>query len=122
MEKTVPIKKNYEFARVYRKGKYYSGKYIVLYVLKNNYDINRLGITVSRKFGKSVKRNRIRRLIRESYRLLEPYVKAGNDIVFVARKQENMPEYRYINKEMKFLLKKLDIFEEPGDSGCENRE
>jgi len=109
---TVPINKNYEFNRVYTKAKFFAGKYIVLYALENKRDINRIGITVSKKFGKSVKRNRIRRLIRENYRLLEPYVKKGYDLVFVARSKENMPSFLEIEKEMKFLLKKLNVFDQ----------
>lgn len=112
MEKTVPITKNYEFMRVYKKGRFFVGRHIVLYVLPNKYEINRIGITVSKKFGKSVKRNRIRRLIRENYRLFETAIKPGYDCVFVARSHETMPEYAEIRKEMKFLFKKLEIFDQ----------
>ena len=111
MIKTVPIKKNSDFVRVYKKGKFYAGRHIVLYVLRNGCNINRIGITVGRKFGKSVKRNRVKRLIRENYRLYEIFVKNGYDIVFVARSGEDMPTFADIRKEMKFLLKKLDIFD-----------
>jgi len=57
MKNTVPLKKNSEFLRLYKKGKFFAGKNIVLYVMKNDLGINRLGITVGKKFGKSVKRN-----------------------------------------------------------------
>lgn len=112
MNKTVPITKNYEFMRVYKRGKFFVGKNMVLYVFPNKFEINRLGITVSRKFGKSVKRNRIRRLIRENYRLYEEYIKTGFDCVIVARQNDYMPEYDEIKKEMKFLLKKLNVFDQ----------
>ncbi|MDP4091928.1 MAG: ribonuclease P protein component [Bacillota bacterium] len=112
MKRTVPIKKNYEFMRVYKKGIFYVGRNIVLYVLNNNTDVNRLGITVSKKFGKSVKRNRIKRLIRENYRYYEEYVKNSCDMVIVARSSEVMPCSVEIRKEMKFLLKKLGIFDQ----------
>ena len=65
------LKKNYDFQQVYRKGKSYANKYLVMYVLENNMDKNRLGISVSKKVGNSVVRHRITRLIRESYRLHE---------------------------------------------------
>lgn len=112
MKKTAPLKSNNEFLRVFRKGRFYAGKHIVLYVLKNNLNVNRLGITASKKFGKSVKRNRIRRLIKENYRCFEDFIAQGNDIVFVAKKQEVMPGYHDIKKEMKFLLKKFELMVE----------
>lgn len=109
MKHTVSLKKNYEFGRVYKKGKFHAGKYLVLYVLKNKFDYIRLGITATRKFGKSTKRNRVRRLIRENYRQMEEKIKPGYDLVIVARKTDEMPDYMEIKKEMKFLFKKLNI-------------
>jgi len=111
MVKTETLKKNYEFARLYKKGKFYAGRYLVIYVLTNNYGINRVGITASKKVGKSVKRNRLRRLIKENYRRLEPCLKQGQDIVIVARKSEELPDYYAIGKEMKYLFKKLDVLD-----------
>lgn len=110
MDKTVPLKKNYEFMRLYKKGRFFVGKYIVLYVIKNNTKTNRLGITVNKKVGKAVRRNRLKRLIKECYRQYELSVKEGCDLVFVARNSEKLPGYLEINREMKFLLKKLDLF------------
>ncbi len=112
MKKTVPITRNYEFLRIYKKGKFYVGKYIVLYILKNRLNINRLGITASRKFGKSVKRNRIRRLIKENYRHYEDFISSGYDYVFVARQKDEMADFNNIKKEMKFLFKKLGVFDQ----------
>lgn len=111
MKNVISIKRNKEFLRIYKKGKFFVGKYIVLYVLPNNLNANRLGITVSKKIGKSVKRNRFRRLIRENYRLYEDFIKVGYDCVFVARSSEEIPGFLEIRKEMKFLLKRLSIFE-----------
>lgn len=110
MIKTDPIKKNSEFLRIYKRGKFYVGKYLILYILKNNLGLNRIGITVSKKVGKSVHRNRIRRLVRENYRLFEGFIKDGIDCVFVARSSDLMPGFLEIKKEMKFLLKKMDVF------------
>jgi len=110
MLKTVPIKKNNEFSRVYKKGKFFVGKFIILYVLTNNLSINRLGITVSKKIGKSVRRNRFKRLIRENYRQYEEYVKNGYDFVFVARNSDKFPVFLEIKREMKYLFKRLEVF------------
>ena len=57
-----------------------------MYVLENNKDINRLGISASKKVGNSVVRHRFARLVRESYRLHENIFNSGLDIVVVARK------------------------------------
>ncbi|NLE04691.1 MAG: ribonuclease P protein component [Crenarchaeota archaeon] len=110
MKNTVPLKNNNEFLKIYKKGRFYAARNIVLYVMKNRVNLNRLGITVSKKFGKSVKRNRIKRLIRENYRQYEDLIKVGYDIVFVARKNEYMPDYFDIKKEIKYLLRKFDLF------------
>lgn len=111
MVKTIPIKKNKEFLRVYKKGRFFVGRLMVLYIMPNHLEINRIGIAASKKIGKSVTRNRIRRLIRENYRLYESFIREGFDCVFNAREFDNMPDFQDIGKEMKFLLKKLGIFD-----------
>ena len=80
------IRKNIEFLNVYRHGKSYANKYLVMYVLNNKLDENRFGITVSKKVGNSVVRHRITRLIRECIRLQESNILTEYDIVIVARK------------------------------------
>lgn len=112
MNNTVPLKKNYEFGRAYKKGRFFAGRLIVLYVVPNRLDHNRLGITAGKKIGKSVRRNRIKRLVRESYRLLEGTVKEGYDLVFVVRYNEIVPSFWDIKREMKFLFKKLEILDQ----------
>lgn len=77
--------KNKDFQIVYKKGKSYANKYLVMYVLKNGTQENRLGISVSKKVGNSVVRHRTTRLIRECYRLQESKFQNGYDIVVVAR-------------------------------------
>ena len=80
------LRRNEDFRRVYEKGKSYANRYLVLYVLANQTDRNRLGISVSKKVGNSVVRHRITRLIRESYRIQEAMFNSGLDMVVVARK------------------------------------
>ena len=65
------LKKNSDFQKVYRQGKSYANRYLVMYVLENHTEGNRLGISVSKKVGNSVIRHHLTRLIRESYRLHE---------------------------------------------------
>ena len=80
------LKRNADFQRVYREGKSYANRYLVLYVLQNQTERNRLGISVSKKVGNSVVRHRMARLIRESYRLQEDMFNSGLDMVVVTRK------------------------------------
>lgn len=79
------LKKNCDFKTVYNKGTSFSNRQLVMYVLKNGTDRNRLGISVSKKVGNSIVRHRITRLIRESYRLQEDVFDSGLDIVVIAR-------------------------------------
>ena len=79
------LKKNSDSQKVYRQGKSYANRYLVMYVLENHTEGNRLGISVSKKVGNSVIRHHLTRLIRESYRLHEDMFNNGLDIVVIAR-------------------------------------
>lgn len=85
MYRSESLKKNHDFQKVYKSGTSKGNRYLVMYVLKNQYTKNRLGISVSKKVGNSVVRHRVTRLIRESYRLNEMKFGNGLDIVVVAR-------------------------------------
>ena len=79
------LKKNHDFQNVYNNGKSFANKYLVMYVLENQTNKNRIGISVSKKVGNSVIRHHLTRLIRESYRLHEDVFDSGLDIVIIAR-------------------------------------
>lgn len=79
------IKKNSDFQKVYKTGKSYANRFLVMYVLKTDSEDSRIGISVSKKVGNSVVRHHITRLVRESYRLNKDKVQTGLDIVVVAR-------------------------------------
>ena len=79
------LKKSKDFQNVYNKGNSYANRLLVMYVLENHTDKNRLGISVSKKVGNSVIRHHVTRLIRESYRLHEDMFNSGLDIVVIAR-------------------------------------
>ena len=85
MKFTESLRSNRDFKNVYNGRKSYVNKYLVMYVLENGFDQNRLGISVSKKVGNSVVRHHVTRLIRESYRLHEDMFHSGFDIVVVAR-------------------------------------
>lgn len=80
------LKRNADFQNVYKNGKSYANRYLVMYVLENQTGRNRLGILVSKKVGNSIVRHRVTRLIRESYRLQEDMFNSGLDMVVIARK------------------------------------
>ena len=85
MKAAVTVKENYEFRRIYRKGKSLVSPQMVLYWQKNRQGQSRLGITVSTKLGHAVVRNRVRRRFRELYRLHKPEMQPGFDVILVAR-------------------------------------
>ncbi len=74
------LKKYRQFQFVYRNGKSYADKYLVMYVKENGTDRNRIGVSVSKKVGNSVVRHRVTRLVRESYRLQEAVFNSGLDL------------------------------------------
>ena len=114
MKKTKMIKKNYEFRNILSKGKYFSGKYIEAFIKKNNEKFNFLGIAIGVKMAKAVKRNKIKRLIRESYSSLENDIKQGYNIVFLWKKKAdiNDADFKKIKNDMKNIFYKSNIIEE----------
>lgn len=79
------LKLNKEFRRVYGRGKSFVHPAVVTYVFKTRNENIRIGITVSKKLGSAVLRNRAKRLITAAMRECMPYITQGADIVFVAR-------------------------------------
>ena len=99
------LKSYQDFQYVYHNGKSYANRYLVMYVLENNQDGNRLGISVSKKVGNSIVRHRVTRLIRESYRLHENIFNSGLDIVVVARNSAHSVSYAEIESALLHLGK-----------------
>lgn len=99
------LKSNRDFKNVYSRGKSYANKYLVMYVLENGTDRNRLGISVSKKVGNSVVRHRLTRLVRESYRLHEDIFNSGLDIVVVARVNAKEIGYREVESALLHVSK-----------------
>ena len=97
------LKKNYQFQTVFKKGVSRADKYLVMYVLENGTERNRIGISVSKKVGNSIVRHRVTRLVRESYRLQEAMFNSGLDIVIVARKNAASVGYHKIEKALLHL-------------------
>lgn len=108
--RTKGLKKDSDFRKVYKHGKSFANKYLVIYILKNKSDYSRVGISVSKKVGKAITRNRVRRLIKEAYRLnIDEKIKPGYDIVFIARVSSKDVTFKDIDKSIKNLVKRTDI-------------
>ena len=103
MKKNGIIKKNRDFQNVYKKGRSYANRLLVMYVLENQTDCNRIGISVSKKVGNSVIRHHLTRLIRESYRLHEDMFNNGLDIVVVARVSAKGASYHEVESALLHL-------------------
>lgn len=112
MKNTDTLKKNYEFKRILNKGKYCTGNYIECFFQRNNKKINLIGIAISSKIAKATKRNRIKRLIRENYRLLEDKLESGFSIVFLWKKHKdiNKASFYNIKTDMEQILKEMEIY------------
>ena len=91
MKHTVSLKQNHEFRRLYGKGKSAVSPYFAVYCRRTGRPYSRLGITAGTKLGNAVKRNRVRRRIRELYRTNEDRLSPGYDIVVVARTRAVLP-------------------------------
>ena len=91
------MKKNSDFQKVYKTGKSYANKFLIMYVTRTEETKDtRIGISVSKKVGNSVVRHHVTRLVRESFRLNKDRVKTGLDIVVVARAAAKEAEFKKI--------------------------
>ena len=112
------LKDNRDFKVVYRTGKSYANKYLVMIVRKNdiisknNQKVNRLGISISKKVGNSVVRHHFCRIVREIYRLHENMFNSGLDIVVIARNSAKNCSYHEIESAFLHLSKLHHIMNE----------
>ena len=111
MKRLKTLKKNYEFETVIKKGKFFIGKQITVYIYKNKENFNKFGIAISSKTCNAVMRNRIKRKIRENYRNIREDLDSGYSIVFLWNKKVLPAEvdYNVIRKDMFTCFKKVGI-------------
>ena len=109
MKAEITVKENYEFRRIYRKGKSVVSPYMVLYCQKNRQGRTRLGVTVSTKLGKAVVRNRVRRRFREIWRLNKADMQPGWDIILVGRVRAVEAPYQKLDKSYRKLLQEAGL-------------
>ena len=115
MDARVTVKQNSDFRRIYRRGRSAVSGGVVVYCLKNRQGMSRLGVTVSTKLGHAVVRNKVRRRLREIYRLNEDKLLPGYDIVVVARVRAVHSRYADLDKQFLRLAKKLQLLRPQGD-------
>ena len=106
------LKENYEFRRMYQRGKSAVSGSMVVYCRKNRLGHNRLGLTASTKLGHAVVRNRCRRRLREVYRLNSPALRQGYDLILVARGRTISAPWKELNDTFMKLCRKLDLLED----------
>ncbi len=111
MKRRYRLRKNSDFQRVRRWGQSKSNRLMVLIVLPNKLGYSRFGFAVSRRIGKAVKRNKIKRQMREVARLCKEQIQDGWDLVFIARVPICGVTYQEIDRSIYSLLEKLGLLE-----------
>ena len=111
MKYSCSLKLNHIFRRLYHTGAV-GNSHLVLYARPNRMEMNRVGITVSKKLGHAVVRNRIRRRLREIYRLNEEKFSPGWDIVVVARSRCVDASFQNLHKAYLSLAAKAGLLKE----------
>ena len=102
------LRKDSDFKNIYRKGKSRATKTLVVYFIKNDLGYTRVGYSISKKVGKAVTRNRIRRLIKENLKDI-PDLKDGYDIIFIGRIPSSESNYKEIGKSVWYLFRKSGV-------------
>ena len=109
LKKTV-LRRKSDFELIYNKGKSVGERYVVLFVKENGLPYNRSAFLASKKVGNSVKRNRARRLMKESYREIRENIAKGYDIIFIARKTICDIKCADVKRSMESAVKRAAVF------------
>lgn len=125
--KLTAVKENHLYSKAYAKGKKYVGRTVVVYVLRDTHAgllkkrnplkiaVNRVGLTVTKKIGGAVVRNRCKRIIREAYRLTdrEAGIRRGFIIIIVARDSAVTAKMQQVKADITAAMKRLELTSAP---------
>jgi ribonuclease P protein component len=112
MLKNNVLRKDADFDNVYKRGRSVGERYVVVFYIKNHRDINRTCFLASKKVGNSVRRNRARRLMRESYRLMKDRLPIGYDIIIIARNTITGRTFFEVDKSIKRAFSKAGLLKD----------
>lgn len=112
LKKTQLLRKNREFQFVYRVGKSYANRFLVIYIMKNSVGLHRAGFVTGKRLGGAVVRNRVKRLLKEAYRLNQAKLKKGYDFIFIARSPIVGENQKVVTKSFLDLCKKAKVMVE----------
>ncbi|MFZ5649117.1 MAG: ribonuclease P protein component [Bacillota bacterium] len=102
------IKKNKDYKKVYAKGKSVAGRHLVLYGLRKRTGELRFGFSISKKIGKAVVRNRLKRILKEICRLNTHWFKEGYDYIIIPRRDSSRKNHHILKEELYRLSRKMD--------------
>ena len=112
MLKNNVLRKDADFDNVYKRGRSVGERYVVVFYIKNHRDINRTCFLASKKVGNSVRRNRARRLMRESYRLMKDRLPIGYDIIIIARNTITGRKFSEVDKSIRRAFERAGLLKE----------
>lgn len=112
MDKIYRLRNNMEFKKVYNGGKNYWNRNLILYVRKNNMISSRVGYSITKKIGNSVVRNKVRRRMKEIYRLNFNNIKEGYDLIFIPKKNIVDISYKELESAMLHIMKLSKVYKE----------
>ena len=103
------LRKKSDFSSIYGRGKSVGDRFVVIFYRKNNLPYNRTGFLASKKVGNSVRRNRARRLMRESYRHIQDRISSGYDFIIIARNTINDRKCSEVERSLISALKRTGV-------------